>query len=92
MEKIMPLELLASIKGASSSEAVNELFEVIRRAVPEEDQQEELQEMYQSEAVSVDHLRDDKVAESSETEKEIIRKNFPGEKNGFLIVPKVIED
>jgi Asp-tRNA(Asn)/Glu-tRNA(Gln) amidotransferase C subunit len=92
MGKIMPLDLLASIKGASSSEAVNELFEVIRRAIPEEDKKEGMQELHRSEAVNADLLRDDEVAGSSESEKEIIRKNFPGQKNGFLVVPKVIED
>ena len=88
----MPLELLASIKGATSSEAVNDLFELIRKAVPEEGQQEEREELHLSEAVGIDHLRGDEVAESSEIEKEIIRKNFPGEKKGYLVVPKVIED
>ena len=34
MSKIMPLDLLSSIKGARSSEAVEELFNVIRKAVP----------------------------------------------------------
>ena len=34
MSKIMPLDILSNIKGARSSEAVNELFNVIKKAVP----------------------------------------------------------
>jgi Asp-tRNA(Asn)/Glu-tRNA(Gln) amidotransferase C subunit len=91
MGKIMPLELLASIKGATSSDAVNELFEVIRKAVPDENMGEP-QRMDHPEAVPVSGLRSDEIGESSETEREIIVKNFPAEKNGFLVVPKVIEE
>ncbi len=88
----MPLELLASIKGASSSEAVNELFEVIRSAVPEEERTGKLKDAEMGDSVSVENLRSDEVQTSSDREKEIIRRNFPVEKNGFLVVPKVIED
>ena len=90
MGKIMPLELLASIKGASSSDAVNELFEVIRKAVPEKSKIEKHRE--DDHAVPLDNLRRDEIAESSEKEREIIKRNFPSEKNGYLVVPKVIED
>ena len=90
MSKIMPLELLSSIKGAQSSEAVNELFNVIRQAVPETIAADP--SLMEEQTVSLDALRSDLVIESSEAEKEIIRKNFPGEKKGYLVVPKVIED
>lgn len=88
----MPLELLASIKGASSSEAVTELFDVIRSAVPETYRNGELNGTETGETVAVGDLRSDEVRAGSEVEKEIIRRNFPAEKNGFLVVPKVIEE
>lgn len=42
--------------------------------------------------VSINDLRKDEVLNASETEIELIKKNFPQEKNGFLVVSKVIED
>lgn len=90
MGKIMPLELLSSIKGAGSSDDVNELFNVIRRAVP--DNKGDSVSGSNDNAVSIESLRNDRIERCPEIEKELIRKNFPGEKNGFLVVPKVIED
>ncbi len=89
--KIMPLEILSSIKGATSSEAVDQLFNVIKQAVPGKNE-DQLSEMDSQNLVTVEGLRNDKVEGSTELEKEIIKKNFPKEKNGFLVVPKVIED
>jgi len=86
----MPLDLLASIKGASSSEAVEELFSVIKKAVPT--REGEIATDTEAMAVSLENLRSDRIERSPEMEKELIRKNFPKEKNGFLVVPKVIED
>ncbi|MBN2166760.1 MAG: hypothetical protein JW717_10825 [Marinilabiliaceae bacterium] len=91
MSKIMTLEVLSSIKGAKSSEAVNELFEVIKKAVPLSSGGDFLQSGVQS-AVSLNSLRDDVVIASSEEERRLIRENFPKEKKGFLVVSKVIED
>ena len=71
----MPLELLASIKGARSSEDVTELFSVILKAVPD-DGGEDTQQPVMEQAVTV----------------EIILANFPEQKDGFLVVPKVIDD
>lgn len=107
----MPLELLASIKGAASSKDVEALFEIIRKAVGEGKLSEGTEESGTSgadtsgtdtsgtgsagvsgTAVSPGDLREDVVAESTPQEKELIRKNFPGEKNGYLVVPRVIED
>ncbi|MBN2863448.1 MAG: hypothetical protein JXN62_09825 [Bacteroidales bacterium] len=90
MNKIMPLELLSSIKGAGSSEAVNELFNVIKKAVPAEEGDNT--PVTNVEAVSLEDLRSDSIVRCPETEIELIRRNFPEEKNGFLVVPKVIED
>ncbi len=42
--------------------------------------------------VEVSDLREDVVISSSETEKNIIKQNFPKEKNGYLVVSKVIEN
>jgi len=86
----MPLDLLSSIKGARSSEAVNQLFDTIKRAIPENEG--DITPGKEVEAVSLDSLRSDIIERCPEVEKELIKKNFPKEKNGFLVVPKVIED
>jgi len=86
----MPLDLLSSIKGARSSEAVNELFKTIKRAAPEN--KGDNTSDTEVEAVFLEGLRNDSIERCPEKEKEIIKKNFPKEKNGFLVVPRVIED
>lgn len=91
MSKMMTLEVLSSIKGATSSEAVNELFEVIKKAVPSNEGADILGSAIQN-AVSINDLRDDVVMESPEAERKLIKGNFPKEKNGYLVVSKVIED
>jgi Asp-tRNA(Asn)/Glu-tRNA(Gln) amidotransferase C subunit len=91
MEKLMPLDLLSSIKGARSSEAVTELFNVIKKAVPEHKGQR-LNLPERDHLVSVKDLRKDEVVGCPEKVKEIIRANFPREQDGFLLVPKVIDD
>ena len=88
MSKIMTVDILSSIKGAQSSEAVNKLFEVIKNANPNNNNSFINNHNY---SVSLDDLRDDVVIESSVTEKQIIIENFPKEKNGYLVVSKVIE-
>jgi Asp-tRNA(Asn)/Glu-tRNA(Gln) amidotransferase C subunit len=90
MSKIMPLDLLSSIKGARSSEAVNELFNVIKKAVPTKEV--DITPETSVDAVSIEDLRSDSIERCPDIEKEIIKKNFPKEKNGYLVVPKVIED
>ena len=86
----MPLDLLSSIKGARSSEAVNELFNVIKRAVPDNSDSDSIETS--ENAIPVSELRSDEIHRCDERQKELIRKNFPGEKDGFLVVPKVIEE
>jgi Asp-tRNA(Asn)/Glu-tRNA(Gln) amidotransferase C subunit len=88
MSKIMTVDILSSIKGAQPSEAVNKLFEVIKNANPNNNNSFINNHNY---SVSLDDLRDDVVIESSVTEKQIIIENFPKEKNGYLVVSKVIE-
>lgn len=88
MSKIMTVDVLSSIKGAKESETVSKLFDVIKNANTSKIHSlDNLQS-----AVSLDSLREDVVIESSSLEKRIIRENFPKEKNGYLVVAKVIEE
>lgn len=87
MSKIMTVDVLSSIKGAKPSESVNKLFDVIKNA----DKNNAVNTVINN-VVSLNDLREDIVIESSSLEKEIIKENFPREKNGFLVVAKVIED
>lgn len=88
MSKIMTVDILSSIKGAQPSEAVNKLFDVIKNANTTDNNASN----NNSNAVSLDSLRDDVVIDSSATEKQIIIENFPKEKGGYLVVSKVIEE
>jgi Asp-tRNA(Asn)/Glu-tRNA(Gln) amidotransferase C subunit len=87
MSKIMTVDILSSIKGAKPSEAVNKLFDVIKSA-----NKKTVLHAVPTNVVSLDDLRADEVFESAAVEKQIIKENFPREKNGFLVVAKVIED
>ena len=84
----MTVDILSSIKGAQPSESVNQLFEVIKNAVPSNTN---AVNNINGISVSVSDLREDVVVESSEIEKQLIIENFPNKKNGFLVVAKVIE-
>ena len=86
MSKIMTVDVLSSIKGANPSASVNQLFEVIKNA------NQNLELKHANNVVGLNDLREDVVEHSSSTEKEIIKENFPKQKNGFLVVAKVIED
>ncbi|XCF06053.1 hypothetical protein ABI125_15200 [Tamlana crocina] len=88
MSKIMTVDVLSSIKGAQPSEAVNQLFEVIKNANAANNNAIN----HNISSVSLDDLREDVVIDSPETEKQIIIENFPKEKNGYLVVSKVIEE
>ncbi|WP_298555303.1 hypothetical protein [uncultured Algibacter sp.] len=88
MSKIMTVDVLSSIKGAQPSEAVNKLFEVIKNANTTNNNAFN----NHNNALSLNDLRDDVVIDSSDTEKQIIIENFPKEKNGYLVVSKVIEE
>lgn len=89
MSKIMTVDVLSSIKGAQPSETVNQLFEVIKNA---DTSNNNAFNNNHNNGVSLDDLRDDVVIDSSATEKQIIIENFPKEKNGYLVVSKVIEE
>lgn len=88
MSKIMTVDVLSSIKGAQPSEAVNKLFDVIKNAQTNNTALNN----NSNNCVSLNDLRDDVVIESSAIEKQIIIENFPKEKNGYLVVSKVIEE
>ncbi|GAA4280896.1 hypothetical protein GCM10022260_13170 [Gaetbulibacter aestuarii] len=89
MSKMMTVDVLSSIKGAKPSAAVNKLFEVIKNAQTNNNPSFNNN---QNNHVSVNALRSDMVVESSELEKAIIKENFPKEKDGYLVVSKVIEE
>ena len=85
----MTVDILSSIKGAQPSETVNKLFDVIKNAQPTNNNS--LNNVNYN-CVSLNDLREDVVIESPALEKQIIIENFPKEKNGYLVVSKVIED
>lgn len=84
----MTVDILSSIKGAQPSESVNQLFDVIKNAVPSNNNPAN---NVNHNAVFLSDLREDVVVESSAMEKQLILENFPNKKNGFLVVAKVIE-
>lgn len=86
----MTLEVLSSIKGATSSKAVDELFSNIKNAHLANNESNLLEQ--HAKVVSLEDLREDVVVTSSVTERDIIKGNFPQEKNGYLVVSKVIDN
>ncbi|KAB1067675.1 hypothetical protein F6U93_08690 [Tamlana haliotis] len=84
----MTVDVLSSIKGAQPSETVNKLFEVIKNANLTNNNSFN----NNHNCVSLNNLREDVVIDSSPLEKQIIIENFPKEKNGYLVVSKVIEE
>lgn len=87
----MTLDVLSSIKGAKASEAVNELFRVIKDA-HSGGEGDDLIGKEVSNVVNTEDLRDDNVVSSTDEERMLIKDNFPKEKNGYLVVQKVIEE
>lgn len=85
----MTVDVLSSIKGAQPSETVNKLFDVIKNAQPTNNKSSN---NVNYNCVSLNDLREDVVIESPAIEKQLIIENFPKEKNGYLVVSKVIED
>ena len=86
----MTVDVLSSIKGAQASEAVNKLFEAIKNA--NSTNNNNFFNNNHNNAVSLNDLREDFVIDSPQIEKQIIIENFPREKNGYLVVSKVIEE
>ena len=89
MSNLMTVDVLSSIKGAKSSETISKLFEVIKNANISSNN---ISSKNIQNTVTLEELRDDIVLESTEIEKKIIIENFPKEKNGYLVVSKVIEE
>ena len=85
----MTVDVLSSIKGAQASEAVNKLFEAIKNA---NSTNNNFFNNNHNNAVSLNDLREDFVIDSPQIEKQIIIENFPIERNGYLVVSKVIEE
>ena len=85
---MMTVDVLSSIKGAQPSETVNKLFDVIKNANITTNNSFN----NHNNSLSLNDLRDDIVIDSSVIEKQIIVENFPREKNGYLVVAKVIEE
>lgn len=83
----MTLDILSNIKGAKESQVINQFFDNLKNAKISTHSIEN-----QIKTVVIDELRKDEVLKASQTEIELIKKNFPQEKNGFLVVSKVIED
>lgn len=88
MSKLMTVDILSSIKGAKESEAVSQLFNVIKDASTNST----TTFTSRNNVVSLDSLREDVVIESSLKEKEIIIENFPKKKDRYLVVDRVIEE
>jgi Asp-tRNA(Asn)/Glu-tRNA(Gln) amidotransferase C subunit len=88
MSKMMTVDVLSSIKGAQPSDTVNKLFDVIKKANISNNNSFN----NNNNAVSLDDLREDIAIDSAAIEKQIIIENFPKEKNGYLVVAKVIEE
>ena len=88
MGKEMTLDVLSSIKGAEASQVVEDLFTVIKQGSVEVSGNQNAN----LNAVGLDDLRPDEAVLSSETERNLIIENFPNEKDGCLVVPKVIEE
>ena len=85
----MTVDVLSSIKGAQPSESVNKLFEAIKNA---NSTNNNFFNNNHNNAVSLNDLREDFVIDSPQIEKQIIIENFPRERNGYLVVSKVIEE
>jgi len=68
---------------------VEDLFEVIKKGHVNDHSNHNTNNIN---SVGIDDLRPDEVINSSDIERNLIIENFPNEKNGFLVVPKVIEE
>ena len=84
----MTLDVLSSIKGAQSSKAVQSIFDTIKSA---QDHQFEANFNFEGHSVLSSELREDKAIVSSEKERELIISGFPKQKDGFLVVQKIID-
>ena len=91
MQELISLENLSNIEGATTLEAVEQLFETLR-LVETGSNKDDFISLSSGIVMTTDDLREDRVVESSDVEKRLIIENFPSQKNNYLIVPKVIEE
>ena len=91
MSELRSLEILSNIKDASSSKSVEQLFDIVRTVVSDQDNND-FDKYISDNAVTTNELREDIAIEPNETERQIILNNFPLNKNNYLVVPKVIEE
>jgi len=83
--------MLPNIEGATSSEAVELLFDMLRNAETGKNEVDFIS-LLSGNAILTDELREDIAMEASAVEKRLIIDNFPVEKNNYLVVPKVIDE
>ena len=83
--------MLSKIEGASSSQAIDYLFDTLRTTETGNNTVDVI-DLLSRKAVSPEELRDDIAKETSALEKQLILANFPNEKNNYLVVPKVIDE
>ena len=88
MKKMTSLEVLSNIKGAKTSQSVQELFKSLKS---QDLKWSTINLADVSQVCQIDDLRADVVEESSSLERELIRKNFPCSKDMYLVVPKVLD-
>ena len=83
--------MLSNIAGATSSEAVEQLFDTLRNTATENDKEMDVNRLSVN-TISSENLREDKVVEASDVERQLIIANFPKQKDNYLVVPKVMEE
>jgi len=91
MSELRSLEILSNIKDAASSNSVEQLFDIVRTVVSDQDNND-FDKYISDNAVTTNELREDIAVEPNETERQIILNNFPLNKNNYLVVSKVIEE
>ena len=91
MKELTSLEVLSNIEGATASEAVEQLFEMLRMTETGINGVDVIN-LLSGNAITTDGLREDIAVETSADEKRLIIANFPSEKNNYLVVPKVIDE
>ena len=83
--------MLSNIEGATSSEAIEQLFDTLRKAEAGNNTFDEIN-LLAGNAISSETLREDIAIGASAVEKQLIMDNFPKQKDNYLVVPKVIEE
>lgn len=85
-KKSMTLDILSNIKGAKESEVINQFFDIIKNT-----KNLTHSNISKLDIVPLNQLRKDQILKASISEIQLIKQNFPQEKNGFLVVSKTIK-